>query len=666
MPLDAPVLDDRTFAQLLTEARSRIPRYAPEWTDHNDSDPGITLLQLHAWLTELTLYRLNKVPELSYVKFLQLLGIQTEPAKAARVDVTFTPARADVEHVFVPAGTQVATAGSGDSPPSVFQLPQGLTVIGAKLTAVQVFDSYAYTDVTTANGTDGQWFEPFGPHTREGAALLLGFDAPLTVPLTDQTIDLAAYLSQRITTDRPVHCDVDTEGVPPPARLAYEYWNGGHWENLEVLVDGTRAFSRTGHLVVGGPGVAAKKTSIGPVAAKLYYLRIRLIDSGYDAAPRLDGILTNTAPAIQSLTARDEVLGGSDGTPTQEPFVLANRPVLVRDDPYVVRRSDGLAVTVTSVALEIDEGSGFEPWQEVPDLFASGPDDPHFTVDRTRGTVSVGNGVHGRIPVANPALATSNVVARNYPYGGGAAANVGAGVVATLQTFAEGISAVTNYRPASGGRDEESVADAKLRAPALLKARDRAVTAEDFELLATQTPGVVVLRAKALPMRHPKFGDVPIPGVVTVIVVPDGDGPAPVPGETTLQTVCRHLNVHRLVTSELYVVPPTYRRIKVSAEVVVRPDADLATVHRALTDALSTWMHPLRGGDDGTGWPFGGDIYYSSLSRVALQVPGVLRIRDNQLIVTLDGLPQPECRDLPIGPGALLNADEPDIVVSYQ
>jgi predicted phage baseplate assembly protein len=417
--------------------------------------------------------------------------------------------------------------------------------------------------------------------------------------------------------------------------------------------------------VLTGPGADARKTAVGPVATKYYYLRIRLVHGGYDAAPRLDAVLTNTAQAVQSLTARDEVLGGSDGTPTQDPFVLANRPVLERDQPYVVRRSDGLAVTVTGVALETDEGAGFEPWQQVPDLLASGPDDPHFTVDSTLGTIRVGDGVHGRIPVANPFLPSANVVARSYPYGGGAVANVGAGTVTTLQTFADGISGVTNQRPATGGRDEESVADAKRRAPALLKARDRAVTAEDFELLATQTPSVVVLRAKALAMRHPRFGDVPIPGVVTVIVVPDGDGPAPVPGETTLRTVCAHLNAHRLVTSELYVVPPTYRRVKVTAEVVVRPDADLVTVHRGLTAALTTWMHPLRGGDEGTGWPFGGEIYYSSLSRVALQVPGVLRIRDNQLIVTMDGLPQPECRDLPIGSGALLSAEEPDLVVSY-
>jgi predicted phage baseplate assembly protein len=389
------------------------------------------------------------------------------------------------------------------------------------------------------------------------------------------------------------------------------------------------------------------------------------VAGGYDLAPRLEAVLPNTATAVQALTARDEVLGGSDGTPTQAPFRLANAPILVRDDPYSLRRDDGLEVTVTGAQVEIDEGGGFQVWQEVPDLLASGPDDPHFTVDRTLGTVSVGDGVHGRIPVANPALPTANVIARSYLYGGGAAGNVGPGTVTTMLTFADGIAGVVNGRPAAGGTDEESVDAAKLRAPALLKARDRAVTAEDFELLATQTPGVVVLRAKALPMRHPSFGDVPIPGVVTVIVLPDGEGPAPVPGETTLRSVCVHLDAHRLITCELYVVPPTYRAVKVAAEVMVRPDADLATVHRELTARLSTWLHPLHGGDDGTGWPFGGEIYYSSLSRVVLDVPGVLRIRDNQLLVTLDGLPQPLCRDLPIGSGALIAAEEPDIVVSY-
>jgi predicted phage baseplate assembly protein len=223
---------------------------------------------------------------------------------------------------------------------------------------------------------------------------------------------------------------------------------------------------------------------------------------------------------------------------------------------------------------------------------------------------------------------------------------------------------VTNLRPAYGGADEETVDEAKRRAPAVLKARDRAVTAEDFETLTLATPQVPVRRAKALPLSHPEFPDVPVPGVVSVIVVPDGDGPAPVPSELTLRAVCAHLNAHRLVTNELYVLPPRYRSVRIEAEIVVRPDADLAAVNRALTDQLAAYFHPLVGGD-GTGWPFGGSIYYSTLCRVVLDVPGVDRIRDNQLLIELDGRAQAFCRDVEIASGELLLAEPPDLRVSY-
>lgn len=132
--LQAPDLDDRRFEDLIEEARSLIPRYAPEWTDHNESDPGMALIQLFAWFTDQTLYRLNQVPERAYVKFLQLLGIQTRAAKPASVELTFTTVAPDTD-VVVPAGTQVAT-GDGDGGPVVFELNEGFTAVGPRLLAV--------------------------------------------------------------------------------------------------------------------------------------------------------------------------------------------------------------------------------------------------------------------------------------------------------------------------------------------------------------------------------------------------------------------------------------------------------------------------------------------------------------------------------------------------
>src|SRR5687767_580820 len=83
VPLEAPNLDDRNFQDILDEARRNIPRYCPEWTDHNLSDPGITLLELFAWMTDLLIYRLNRVPDKNYIKFLDLIGLQLEPPRVA-------------------------------------------------------------------------------------------------------------------------------------------------------------------------------------------------------------------------------------------------------------------------------------------------------------------------------------------------------------------------------------------------------------------------------------------------------------------------------------------------------------------------------------------------------------------------------------------------------
>ena len=85
-----PKLDDRTFNDIVEEAIRMIPRYAPEWTNHNPSDPGITLLELAAWMTDLIIYRLNQVPDKNYVAFLNLLGIKLRPPRSARGLVQFT------------------------------------------------------------------------------------------------------------------------------------------------------------------------------------------------------------------------------------------------------------------------------------------------------------------------------------------------------------------------------------------------------------------------------------------------------------------------------------------------------------------------------------------------------------------------------------------------
>ena len=89
MPLQTPSLDDRHFQDIVDQAKRLIPHYCREWTDHNVSDPGVTLIELFAWMTDMLLYRVNLVPDKNYVKFLELIGVQLEEPRAATAPVTF-------------------------------------------------------------------------------------------------------------------------------------------------------------------------------------------------------------------------------------------------------------------------------------------------------------------------------------------------------------------------------------------------------------------------------------------------------------------------------------------------------------------------------------------------------------------------------------------------
>src|SRR5207253_9035396 len=206
MPLEnaIPLIDDRSYDSLLAELRTRISRYTPEWTpvwtDVNDYDPGITMAQVFAWLAEILTYRMSKVPELNYIKFLQLLGIELNPAEPAQAEITF-PVKPDHPEplVIVPARTQVTAEAPDGGPPLVFETERALTALTASLASVQAFDGYAFTDVTSENREASQGWQPFGPLANDESALLLGFAYDASSALVEfpqVEVNLAVWVSQ--------------------------------------------------------------------------------------------------------------------------------------------------------------------------------------------------------------------------------------------------------------------------------------------------------------------------------------------------------------------------------------------------------------------------------------------------------------------------------------
>lgn len=115
MSLESPRLDDRDFESLLAEARRRAIQTCPEWTDHSPSQPGSVLLELFAFLTDVMIYRLNRLPEKAYVEFLKLLGVDLRPPAAATATLLFRRSEPADRPIAIPRGTRVAAAGGAGS-----------------------------------------------------------------------------------------------------------------------------------------------------------------------------------------------------------------------------------------------------------------------------------------------------------------------------------------------------------------------------------------------------------------------------------------------------------------------------------------------------------------------------------------------------------------------
>jgi len=668
VPLEAPQLDTRKFEDLLREAELRIPRYTPQWTDFNESDPGITLVQLFAWLTEMMLYQMNRVPDRNYIKFLQLLGMELQPAQPATAHLTFTAvAGAAVESV--PRRAQIQ-AQSPEGSSVVFETREGLDLIRVPLTDVQVFDGAAFTVLTEANNTPGTTFPPFGWLPQSGSALYLGFTPPRPPPSRPfpQEMRFRVFLPPASQAGRPVSCREVAQAPAPPVTLVWEYLpsdKAPRWRRLSVYKDESVAFTREGYILVEGPK-EVEPTVVEKVAEPRYWLRVRLASGTYPAGqpPVVDFIRPNTVEAENLSTVRDEFVGKSngfpgksDGTPEQF-FTLRQRPV----------QPDSLELVVEQDNVES------QTWQRVDDFLASGPESRHYTLSATTGEIRFGDGARGLIPPAGV-----DIIARQYLAGGGGAGNVPSGLVTSIVSSLVGVEKVTNERPATGGRDEQKVETLRERAPRLLRSRDRAITGDDFAALAAEAGEVC--KATAISLMHPDHPGVEVPGAVTVVVVPEADieDPAPKPSADLLRRVCQYLDKRRPLTAEIYVKGPEYQAVKVEAQVAAQPYAAFDTVALDVAAAINEYLDPLgrKQSDDDSkpaskcpdaqggakpGWDFGREFFPTNLFNVILDVKDVVSV--SYLAVTVDGRPHERDKAVKVGPdGLVYGVAEHEIVV---
>jgi predicted phage baseplate assembly protein len=638
MPLSEvePILDDRTFEELYRDLRLRIPRYTKEWTNFNDSDPGITLLQLFAWLSEMMLVRINKIPRKNYIKFLRLLGTELRAAKPATAHLTFlTKANEVAEPVL--ERTQVSAQLPGGGQPIIFETTQALDLIQAPLSAVGVSDGGSLVNVTLANENPGTKFRPLGWFAGLGSSLYLGFEAldpALNLDPFPEQMTFRVFLPPKDTAAEP---QLVGDIVPAaPVDLVWEFRarDGGDWERLNLFVDETAVFTREGYIRLEGPRriEPSKEPRLDKEAR--YWIRARLDNGKYpqNEGPEIDFIRPNTVLAENLTTARGQILGQSEGEPDAT-FELPFKPV----QPFPLR-------------ISTEQNGNTEEWIRVDDFLSSKVDDRHFVLSAAEGKIRFGDGKRGRIPEAG-----ALVLADEFRYGGGARANqAGAGTIKNPQSVLTGVDKVTNERPAVGGADEQTIEELRREAPSIVKRRERAVTREDFASFAKETGGVK--NAVAIANSHPDFPNVEVPGAVTVVIVPDTGDTPPIPSSDLIASVCKRLEPHRLITTEVYVKGPEYKEVRVEAFVEAKVNASFDSVSRNVKKALNKLLDPKE-------WEFGEDLYPTEIFKTVLDADDDL-VAVKNLNIYVDGRLQDGLGQVVLAKGELVYGRDHLIVVT--
>lgn len=645
MPLPVPTFDSRKYQDILDEALARVPVHNPEWTNFNKSDPGVTLIEVFSFLTESLLYRANQIPERNRLKFLSLLGVGLEPGASARGLVSFsttdkTPSTltlgADLEVVAgqVPFRTetgldvlpiealafykqpvsvdddtvtyynQLYSALRDTTPPSDLQLyqttafsPRGTTQVNLgrdttdhslwialllrpldKPYAAQIekvrealAGKTLSLGIVPANTSDGKRLAPGSAQSASGLAVL-NFQVPKLPPggvLPESDDDRnAAYRTIR-TSEVPTAPTIVQITLPEePGELAL-------WKNLDPLEAGSRDFP---------PSLDGMEQD------ERLITWIRIVPS-VPAQTNLLWTGINTVFVTQRAHVRGELLPAGTGEPDQV-ATLSQKPVVAG-----------------SVTLQVTVGSTSEIWSEIDDLGGAGPEVPVpdlrappgtpkppslpakvYALDPESGQIRFGDGLKGARPPAGSILRV------DYDFGVGQAGNVGAGTIGAGSALPPAIK-VTNYLPTWGGADAETVAQGERQVPRFLQHRDRLVSEQDFETIALRTPGVAIGRVDVLSAYHPGLSpNQPgnAPGAVTVMALPKYENLASTDGpDTFLDAIACWLDPRRLVTTEVFVRRPDYRRIWVSIGLDLVAGVSVAALREDVARAVRSFLSPL-------------------------------------------------------------------------
>ncbi len=687
MPIQVPILDDRRFQDMVDELRARIPAHTPEWTNPNAGDPGVTLIELFAWLTDTLLYRVNLIPERQRLAFLRLLGVPMRPASAARTLVTIG---FDVPENKLAQTLPPLTCIKGSAP---FETRGELTVLPiaaegyckrpltkaeqkemkAKIAELSRFypaAGRAVPYITTPVFAGGRpepdgfdlvkgsvdqclWFALLAP--KEGLPSYADEISALTDTLGKSASGGPQYLNLAVAPKLATPAFSENAAPLPPIAFLCEVSTadradpkGVAYQPLTVVADSTNGLRTDGIIRLSLPaqsvyfappnsvrddvdaGIGDKPPRLDDAAKSARLIAwLRLRPAKDVDALALSWVGINGVAVDQRQTWQGVIVGQSNGQPDQE----------------IALPSGG--IEESTFALEVEEsGRGFLRWKPIDDLALAAVQQAVFELDAEAGTVRFGDGVRGKIPARGARFRVALM-----RVGGGDAGNVPAGTLTEVQPAVPPITRLKAFQPlpARGGQNAETLAEAERRIPALFRTRERAVTAEDYQYLAATTPGVQVGRVEVIPMFKPQQRRFNVPGVVSVMVLPKRDLPEPPYPRVDrpfIEAVYAQLERRKPLGAELYVIGCEY--VPMALTVGIDNPGGSEAVNSAVQAALKQYLYcQAPGGPGGAGWPLGRTIKRRELEIVASRVEGVagvygpnLFILSNQIwrrVLTSDG-----------------------------
>lgn len=618
--LPALSLDTITFAELVELGRRRIPALSEQaWTNHNAHDPGITLLELYAFLLEQRVFWLDQLSPALERALLRLLGTAPLRARAARTVITATRRRKD--HVELEAGVRMDVGP--ELSPLTFTLDDSIAVVSYERVRL------SGTALERSVGPRPGRVVPLFPH--HGGPAELAVDFTLRSAWHPEENPVALLFELLTPADVLPQWHPEAVDAPPPVRLEVRVSTPRGLEKVP-FEDGTGGMRRSGILRVQVPTDWSPKNGT-------HRILLSTAAATFTAPPRLVQLGVNAARASHRVRRVHTVREDWPRLPGQA---------------VELKQTNGGVPLVEGLKLLIrTEGSQrWRRWSQVDDLEDRGPLVRVFTLEGA--VVRFGDGLTGRLPVLP---SQGDRLRIRYWAGGGEAGNLPAG--SEFRPHIKRRLILSNPVKAEGGRDDESLEKARARAASELRSLTRAVVASDYEALAETTPGVAIRRAFAVVGLDEQY-PLPAPGVVTVYVLPDAprgeepengepvEVPAPEIDPGALEAVRRQLAEARLLTGQNRVLPARYRTVRLAFHARVRT-SDVSGLRVRITQALRTYLDPLVGGSDGKGWPFEDALEPSALVRRAQVAAGEDALVD-ECLVGLDGeAPQPACEAVALG-----------------